>query len=251
MSTVAAPGSSQETLPSLARILRDFETLEVTANRVANLALLVIPGADYGGFSLMHAGTVQTFGATDPIEQAVDDIQYETGEGPCLSAIKEHVTNQLDDVSTDTRWPKFSPRAAKLNVASLLSFNLSAGEEGTQGAMNLCSATPYAFTPRDRRVGTDFAAHVGAVLAIAQTFELDQDLSRQMHEEDLTREIVGVATGLLVERGDCTPDEARSVFRQVATDLGSSVRDVAQAVIDDSENLAELRKKQLQTNSAP
>ena len=37
-------------------------------------------------------GGVQTVAATDDVPTVVDAIQYETGEGPCLTAIYQHAT---------------------------------------------------------------------------------------------------------------------------------------------------------------
>jgi hypothetical protein len=42
-----------------------------------------------------------------------DELQYELGEKFCLKAVLEEAVVQVDDMSTDLRWPQYEPRLAK------------------------------------------------------------------------------------------------------------------------------------------
>jgi hypothetical protein len=78
---------------------------------------------------------------TDPVVAELDKLQSELGDGPCLTALREHHTVLINDMSTDARWPQFAQRAAQLGVRSLLSFQLFVRSENL-GALNLYGAEP-------------------------------------------------------------------------------------------------------------
>jgi hypothetical protein len=83
---------------------------------------------------------VKTVAPTDVVPTLVDAIQYETGEGPCLTAIYEHATYLIDDLADDRRWPVCSGRRAveETGVRCMLSFRLFLRSD-TIGALNLYS----------------------------------------------------------------------------------------------------------------
>jgi ANTAR domain/GAF domain len=197
----------------------------------------LIPGADCSGVSLNRGGEIRTVGSTDEIVQAVDRVQLNTGEGPCLSAIRKQSTFLLDDVSTDVTWPHFSAEISGLGIASLLSFVLAVDGSETFGALTLCSSSPRAFTSEDIRVGAIFAAQAGVALANAQAQAEQREFAERLRERTMSREVVGIATGILMEREGCSTEEAHEVLAYVAKDLERRLRDVAQDVVDASEDL--------------
>lgn len=67
----------------------------------------------------------------------MDRIQYATGQGPCLDAIREHRVFVPEDLLAERRWPLFSARAvAETGVRSILSFRLFL-QQDTLGSLNL------------------------------------------------------------------------------------------------------------------
>ncbi|ALL79515.1 hypothetical protein AD006_30250 (plasmid) [Pseudonocardia sp. EC080610-09] len=100
-------------------------------------------------------------GPTDRAAQRMHVLQNDLGEGPCLSALSDHVAYQIDDLRTDERWPRFARRvAAEMPVASImLPFRLCASH-GATGALNLYADEPHAFNLHSRAVSTVLAAHV-------------------------------------------------------------------------------------------
>jgi hypothetical protein len=60
---------------------------------------------------------------TDPVAAKLDDLQTELRNGPCITALREHRTVRIEEMSTETRWPLFTRRASDLDVRRLLSFH--------------------------------------------------------------------------------------------------------------------------------
>ncbi|MDQ3767503.1 MAG: GAF domain-containing protein, partial [Actinomycetota bacterium] len=148
-----------DALLELAGILVSEEDVESTTNRITHLAVACIDGADFCGVSLVVPGKeIKTVGATDEIVAEIDRVQYEVGEGPCLSSIADQATFQLDDIRVDRQWPKFSAAAADKGVCSLLAFVLKISDESL-AALNLFAREPHAFSHEDVRAGAIFASH--------------------------------------------------------------------------------------------
>lgn len=161
----------------LARALQAQGGAEATLQRIVDLAPTAIRGCDHAGISVAVGQRVETPAASDPVAVAVDRIQYEAGQGPCLDAIHHHDIFTTDDLAQETRWPAFAARAAaETGVHSMLSFRLFT-EGATLGALNLYSSTPAAFDARSRDSGTVFAAHAAVALTAALEHDWAQDLA--------------------------------------------------------------------------
>jgi putative methionine-R-sulfoxide reductase with GAF domain len=112
-------------LSELARALEDEDDVEATLQAIVDAAIDTVPGARYAGLSVVEGRRkVTTQAGTDELVFAVDRVQYETGQGPCLDAVYEQQTVRLEDMSTEDRWPDFTRRSMELGVQSMLSFQL-------------------------------------------------------------------------------------------------------------------------------
>lgn len=153
----------------------------------------------------------------------MDAVQYETDQGPCLDAIREHETFKTDDLAKEDRWPKFSSRAAEeTGVASMLSFRLFA-EADTMGALNLYSKQRGAFDEEALAVGSVFATHAAVALAGAQHDE-------QMEKALRGRDVIGQAKGILMAQQHVTADEAFDILRRASQSMNIKLRELAERV---------------------
>lgn len=215
-----------ETFAEVARVLRSERAVQATLERIVQLAVTTIDGCDHAGVTFVEGGNLSTPAASDDIPRLVDAIQYETGEGPCLDAIREHEVFQTDDLSQEARWPNFSQRAAKESgVASMLSYRLFI-EHDTMGALNLYSEDRAGFDLGDRAVGSIFAAHAAVALSAAKQ-------QQQMEEAVETRDVIGQAKGILMAREHINADEAFELLRQSSQRLNIKLRALAQQVAND------------------
>jgi hypothetical protein len=127
-------------LSALARTVQHEDNVEKTLQAIVNAAVGTVPDAQYAALSVVERRRqVHTRAGTDDLVYRVDQVQYDTGEGPCLDAMYEHLTVHLPDMTREQRWPRFTHRAAELGVASMLAFQLYVHEDNL-GAQNLYSA---------------------------------------------------------------------------------------------------------------
>ena len=216
-----------ETFADIARSLLCEDTVEATLQRIAELAVDTIEHCDYAGMTLVRGRHMTTPASSADVPRRVDAIQLDTGEGPCLDAIREHEVFQTDDLLLEDRWPHFSQRAVEATgVRSMLSFRLFVDED-TLGALNLYSKQPAAFEEEDRVVGSVFAAHAAVALSSAQRDQQMQDALR-------SRDTIGQAKGILMARQGVTADEAFDMLRRGSQRLNIKLAELAKRVAEGS-----------------
>ena len=76
----------------LSGLLTDQRPLQETLTEIAAFAVGAIPGAEGAGLTMLDDARPQTVVASADLVQAVDDIQYGLGEGPCVSAVQTRQT---------------------------------------------------------------------------------------------------------------------------------------------------------------
>jgi GAF domain-containing protein len=231
-------GELNDALQDLAGILISEEDVDSTLSRITRLAVASIDGADFCGVSLVMKGAkgkeIKTVGATDQIAAEMDRIQYEVGEGPCLSSIANQATFKIDDLSSNRQWPRFAAAAAGKGINSLMAFVMQISDESL-AALNLFAKRTQAFTREDVRVGAVFASHAVFTLANAQTHEADQQKAQQLEEALVTRGVISNAVGILMAQEAVNRDEAFGILRNTSQNLNMKLRVIAEGIVDKAE----------------
>lgn len=205
-------------------------TVDDTLQQVVDVATTTIEGCDFASIFLVTGGLVTTPVHTSPAVAAADALQQEANEGPCLDAIARRITVYVDDLAEDGRWPRFGPGATAAGMRSLLALPMSS--DGTLGALNLYARYPRAFGVIDRGKGLILATLAGLALSSARVREDDERQAENLRSALVTREVIGQAQGILMERERITPDEAFDILRRASQHLNRKLRDVAQDLVD-------------------
>jgi hypothetical protein len=216
-----------------ARALFTAGNVSATLTSVVELAVSTIEGCDYAGIFLIEGNRVTTPVHTNPIVVEIDQAQHATGEGPCLDAIAHRLIFYADDLSRDLRWLHFAPRATKAGVRSVLALPLSA--DAQLGALNLYARYPVAFGVVDRARATILVSLASLALSIAHSHEDEERLAASLHAALASRESIGQALGILMERERITANQAFYILRRASQHLNIKVREVAQSLIDTGE----------------
>jgi GAF domain-containing protein len=207
--------------------------VSATLTRVVELAVGTIEGCDYAGIFLIEGDRVTTPVHTDSIVVEIDWAQHATGEGPCLDAIAHRLIFYADDLSRDLRWLHFAPQATKAGVRSVLALPLSA--DAQLGALNLYARYPVAFGVVDRARATILVSLASLALSIAHSHEDEERHAANLHAALASRESIGQALGILMERERITANQAFDMLRRASQHLNVKLREVAQNLIDTGE----------------
>ncbi|HVA09847.1 MAG TPA: GAF and ANTAR domain-containing protein [Acidimicrobiales bacterium] len=220
-------------LSETARLVFQAGSMSDTLAQVAASSVVSIEGCDYAGIFLSQDGAVTTAASTDPIVDDVDGMQHQTGEGPCLHTLFSGLICYVDDLASDSRWPLFGPQAAAKGVRSVLALPL--GTTGTIGALNLYARYPSAFGVVDRGKGVILASLAAIALAASHSHEGEARRVENLQRAMQSREVIGQAEGILMERERITADQAFNILRRASQHLNLKLRDVAQQLVDTGE----------------
>ncbi|MDI3213204.1 GAF and ANTAR domain-containing protein [Arthrobacter sp. AL12] len=208
-------------LGDIARELQHEENPDTVLAGIVHAALELVPHVAAASVSLVTGRrTIDSRAASSDLPRRVDALQSETGQGPCLDASYEELIVRVPDLSSDQRWPDFSRAAFKLGARSMLSFQLFV-DGAHLGALNLFGSEAGAFDAESERIGALVAAHAAvAVAGSKQVSQLTQALD--------TRDLIGQAKGILMERFKITAQEAFLLLSRASSELNIKLHDVAE-----------------------
>jgi hypothetical protein len=211
-------------MADLARTIALRKVDDVLADVTAT-AKELIPGVDIAGVLLVgKAGSFETLAPTDDLMFKLDELQMRYLEGPCVTAALSEIVVRTDDFRDESKWPNYSPEVVQLGVLSGLSFKLYTADR-TAGALNLFGYEPKLWDTDAETIGMVLAAHAAAaILASREGDQLQSALT--------TRDRIGQAKGIIMERFKIDDVQAFGMLRQLSQDTNTKLIDIAQRVID-------------------
>lgn len=155
-----------------------------------------------------------------------DQLQYQLREGPCLDAVWTNGMFVIPDVPADGRWPRWAPQAAGFGIGASLAVHLFT--DAALGAINLHSRDPREFDDVDVENARVIAAHASVVVARVRS---EQDLWKAID----SRNLIGQAQGILMERYNLTAPKAFSLLRRYSQDQNTKISVLAEQLASTGE----------------
>lgn len=184
-------------------------------------AVDLIPGTEFSAL-VVPAGPrrLEARAICGELTPLVIGLQNDVGEGPCLDAANHPGPVWAPDLPRETRWPLFTPAATNLGVGSMMCTALVA-DNRSYGSLSLASAHPHAFDEESQALAAVFADN--ATLALA-----GQEWRRNMTAALSSRDVIGQAKGILMERYRLTPDEAFALLVKASQQTHTKLRTVSE-----------------------
>jgi hypothetical protein len=226
----------------LARQFAEFSRRLLTAGSVADAlshvavaAAEILPDADFVSLTLrLGDGLLHTPVETATLASELDSLQNRYDEGPCLDAarVPGPAYRYSGDLATDPEWPRFGPAAAALGVHSALSTALLP-EGKVSGALNIFSRKRGVLgTETDRDRALLLATHATLALSSAEAIRLAELREVQLRNAIASRDIIGQAKGILMNRRGISADEAFELLRRTSQDLNIRLAEIARTIAD-------------------
>jgi GAF domain-containing protein len=219
-------------LDRLASVLVDESTVDSVMQLVIGLAATIMV-SDAASISVFvgRPGRFSTMNATDPEVVDLDGVQYDTQRGPCVHAIRSGKPVVIDLVDNAPDWPEFVAAARADGVTSIFSSPLEVRGE-PRGALNLYSHRPNAINEWDHDAVAAFARSAAVVLANANALETSTAQRAGLEKALETREMIGIAKGILMEREHLTDLEAFDRLRALSQHSNRKLHDIAREIQD-------------------
>lgn len=212
------------TLGELAVEMQSKHDAEAVLQAITFAAVGVVPGVRWAGISLIDGKVIEPRVPTHTVVTKIDTLQSETGQGPCLSALREHETVYIGDMATEERWPVFAAAAVKLGIRTSLSCRLFIKSDNI-GALNLYGGEPGVLDKESFFYGELLAQHASVALAGAQSeIQFQRALS--------SRDLIGKAKGIIMERFGVDEVRAFALLSRLSQQSNTKLIDVAKSIVE-------------------
>jgi GAF domain-containing protein len=220
-------------LAALSRFFVGDGTLQETLSRVADLTVEALPPVELAGITMMVEGRPETAIFSDEEAPEIDEAQYRTGDGPCLTAFRESRAIRIDSTLRDGPWKEFRETASAHGVRSTLSLPLLVDKEAV-GALNLYARREAAFGDEEVETASLFASQAAIVLANAQAYWDARELSSGLSEAMKHRAVIEQAKGVLMAAEGLDEDAAFQVLVSASQRENVKLRDIAKRIMEQS-----------------
>ncbi|WP_445165437.1 GAF and ANTAR domain-containing protein [Mycolicibacterium sp. Dal123E01] len=223
----ASDGQRLQRLVEAIVAIRESDISSVTAALAAlvRAVRVDVPFADYAGIVAVSPRSERAAAITDdPAVVALDAIERRHGEGPGWHAALHRNSCIIDDIAADRRWPVFAREtlaATPIRSAAALPIHL---DRLALGALVFYADRPKAFTADDLATASLYAT----LTATAWSAVVRED---QLHRALSSRDVIGQAKGMLMERYNISDPEAFDLLRRLSSTSNIRLRDLAERLI--------------------
>ncbi len=213
------------------------DVAEVRLNRLLNMILeaaVEALGFDAATVSARHRDDLATIAATDQRMIALDDAQYETGQGPCIEVLEPRDPISVNDAAaSEDRWENFARSAAHLGVRSTLSMHLPADSDGLAASLNLYSRRQLELSNDQVRRAVPFADQLASAILSVDAHRSTAKLARDMAEAMRTRAVIEQAKGIIMADQRIDADAAFEQLVRLSQHANIKLREVARRLVDE------------------
>lgn len=199
---------------------------DTALHRLVDLAVDSVPGCDWAAVTAWPRGKApRSLACSSKTALAVDELQYELREGPCMQAAVDSEVVRLGDAADDDRWRALTTAMQnRTPVRAVLSFHLV--DRPMRSALNLYAGRSGAFDQDAVTVAALFAAHARVLLIHAAS----TDAATTLKEALTTSRQIGAAIGILMSAHKITEEHAFDMLRTASQNLNRKLKDIARDV---------------------
>ena len=223
----------QADLAGLQNALLKTDSVEQFLRELAVLAARTV-GEGEGmscGMALRQRGRPLTAAAcSDSVASEADRVQYQSGDGPALHALRHARPVSVHDTATASGWPSFCRQAASLGIRSCYAVPLIHDREPV-GALVLYARRPGAFGPHETGRAEKFARHASGALALSLRMASCADQNDQLRSSIVSRAVIDQALGVIMATERCPQDKAFALLRNVSQNTNVKIRDLAARIV--------------------
>ncbi|HET7329087.1 MAG TPA: GAF and ANTAR domain-containing protein [Nocardioidaceae bacterium] len=178
-----------------------------------------------------HEGVVA---ATDQTAMTLEELQFTSGEGPCVDASRGGRPVLQPDLATTAprRWPGFASGAAEAGIAAVFAFPLQVGWVRV-GVLDLYRDTTGSLDGEDLTEALAFAdAALALLLDLQELTPSAQDMHPNLADPVGRRPEIHQATGMIAVQAAVGLAEALVLLRARAFGSGRTVAEIAREVVN-------------------
>ena len=212
----------------ISRIVYACDHIDEVYDAVCSAAPRIVTGCDHASLTLLRDGKFVTAASTDDTARAIDAMEREIGNGPCVDAIKDEAAYIDADLTDGSPWPELASRVlAQTPVRGMSGFRLIVDEQKA-GALNLFSDAPGRLTVESVNQSVLLASFVSVALMAAT----QRENARSLREGLQSNREIGMAVGLLMAFHEINDEEAFAILRRTSRDMNVRLSDIARQIVE-------------------
>ncbi|MFD1212105.1 GAF and ANTAR domain-containing protein [Arthrobacter sp. GCM10027362] len=173
------------------------------------------------------AGTVAS---SSEHAEALDEIQYQFGDGPCLTAAREHTLVYIPDIRANGQWPEYNEAADRSGIRSVLAVPLELQGEARAG-LNIYSDQPNKYDDADiERIQREVLI-ASKALQLAVRLARHRDTEADLEAAMRSRTIIDLAVGIIMDQNRCSQEEAFNILTAASNHRNIKLRDLAAELV--------------------
>ncbi len=209
-----------EALTVASQQLHETSTPHSTLRTAVRLAVHIMPGAEHAGISVIERGDkLRTLAWTDEVVRSAESRHTGREQHGHWDQLWHSPVARIADSEADDGWDVLSA----LGLRSALSLRLRADKRRLT-VLTAYARKPGVFDEDATRIGRLFTAHVSIALDSATVRE---QLTEAMH----TRDLIGQATGILMERQGIDAAAAFESLVRASQRENVKLRDLARRIV--------------------
>lgn len=208
----------------MARVMLVPGSISRTREQIVQQAVLALDCEHAALLALGSGRRVRVLATTSDAISELVSLERRTREGPGLQVLLGGGTVRIEDLGCDQRWPRFGDLAARLGLRSMLGCELST-DRRRLGALCVYGERPGMFPAEAEELAVVYAAHASLVL---DSVRVESELTEAVE----SRQIIGQAVGILVERHRITTDQAFDMLVRASKNRNIKIRDLADLLIE-------------------
>lgn len=203
-------------------------TTDEALELIVRTAVETLPTFEHIGVSTVEkGGAIVNRAASSDLVYELDQLQYSLPEGPCVDSIAGEEVVVAPSIQHTQKWPRYVPTAIEHGLRSQMAVRLHLADQGTIGGLNLYSTTSEEIADGDVATAAYFATH--AAIALGRATQ-----SESLGNAIETRQLIGQAIGILMERYTITEKAAHAFLWRASSHSNTKVRDLALNLITDA-----------------
>lgn len=215
-------------ISELAGTLVAADSEAAVLERIARLALAVVPGSDAAGCAVLDAGRTTVAGYTAAeVETTQHQWEQQQQPGPHAAAFHGQSEVVVDDLAAQSDG-SFTPAGP---YRSVLAAPLALGES-VVAVVAVYAAKPQAFAGLDLTELSPFLQQAAVAVRNVRDYTAAATLSEQLQDALTSRAVIEQAKGAIMASRRVGADEAFELLRRSSQRRNLKLRDVAQEVVD-------------------
>ncbi|MFF2246050.1 GAF and ANTAR domain-containing protein [Arthrobacter sp. NPDC058130] len=191
---------------------------------------LADPAIAFCSITLIQRKRPVTVASSEERAVRLDETQYSSGDGPCLSAIRQQVVVHVADLKNEHRWPAYTAAALEAGVGSSLSVPLILEGEAEAG-LNLYSTRSHGFSGDDIGMVETYSYHASKALRLAVRISQLAEAKAHLMAAMESRTTIDLACGAIMAQNRCSQETAMKILGIASSTRNVKLRDIAASVV--------------------